>query len=89
MTNRVGHVQGGALYGIALAAAAHAVGPGMEVAEGHYQFVRPADGERIVVDGAVLRRGRSAAFAEATLTVEGRRVGATRFAFRPPIGGNG
>jgi acyl-coenzyme A thioesterase PaaI-like protein len=89
VTNRVGHVQGGALYGIALAAAARAVGPGMEVAEGHYQFVRPADGERIVVDGAVLRRGRSAAFAEATLTVEGRRVGAARFAFRPPIGGNG
>jgi acyl-coenzyme A thioesterase PaaI-like protein len=89
VTNRVGHVQGGALYGIALAAAARAVGPGMEVAEGHYQFVRPADGERIVVDGAVLRRGRSAAFAEATLTVEGRRVGVARFAFRPPIGGNG
>lgn len=88
VTNRVGHVQGGALYGIALAAAARAVGPGMEVAEGHYQFVRPADGKRIVVDGAVLRRGRSAAFAEATLTVEGRRVGVARFAFRPPIGGN-
>ncbi len=59
----------------------------MEVAEGHYQFVRPADGERIVVDGAVLRRGRSAAFAEATLTVQGRRVGAARFAFRPPLSG--
>jgi acyl-coenzyme A thioesterase PaaI-like protein len=89
VTNRVGHVQGGALYGIALAAAARAVGPGMEVAEGHYQFVRPADGERIVVDGAVLRRGRAAAFAEASLSVEGRRVGVARFAFRPPLGGNG
>ena len=85
VTNRVGHVQGGALYGIALAAAAHAVGPGMEVAEGHYQFLRPADGERIEVDGAVLRRGRAAAFAEATLSVEGRRVGVARFAFRTPL----
>lgn len=88
VSNRVGHVQGGALYGVALAAAARAVGPGMEVAEGHYQFVRPADGGQIDVEGAVLRRGRGAAFAEASLSVEGRRVGVASFAFRPPLHGD-
>jgi acyl-coenzyme A thioesterase PaaI-like protein len=86
LTNRVGHVQGGALYGIGLAAAAQAVGPGMVAAEGHVQFLRPADGELLVAEATALRRGRTAAFAEATLSVDGRPVVVGRYAFRPPAG---
>jgi acyl-coenzyme A thioesterase PaaI-like protein len=89
--NRVGHVQGGALYGIALAAAARAAGPGLEVAEGHVQFLRPAAGEVLTAEGTVIRRGRGAAFAEASLTVDGRPVVTGLFAFRPagPAGSGG
>jgi acyl-coenzyme A thioesterase PaaI-like protein len=83
ITNRVGHVQGGALYGIGLAAAARAVGEGMAVADGHLQFLRPADGGELVAEGTLLRRGRGAAFAESVLTVEGRVTAVGRYAFRP------
>ena len=84
LTNRVGHVQGGAVYGIALAAAAHAVGAGLEPAEGSVHFLRPADGDVLTAAASTTRLGRSAAFAEATLTVDDRPVAAGRFAFRPP-----
>jgi acyl-coenzyme A thioesterase PaaI-like protein len=83
ITNRVGHVQGGALYGIALAAAAQAAGPGLEVAEGHIQFLRPGDGEVLTAEATVTRRGRAAVFAEALLTVDGKDVVTGLFAFRP------
>jgi acyl-coenzyme A thioesterase PaaI-like protein len=83
ITNRVGHVQGGAVYGIALAAATRAVGAGLEVAEGHVQFLWPADGEVLTAVASTTRLGRGAAFAEATLTVGDRPVAAGRFAFRP------
>jgi acyl-coenzyme A thioesterase PaaI-like protein len=83
ITNRVGHVQGGALYGIGLAAAAQALGPDMAAADGHLQFLRPADGERLVAEGTTLRRGRGAAFAESRLTVDGRLTAVGRYAFRP------
>jgi acyl-coenzyme A thioesterase PaaI-like protein len=83
ITNRVGHVQGGAVYGIALAAATRAVGAGLEPAEGHVQFLRPADGDVLTAVASTTRLGRGAAFAEATLTVGDRPVAAGRFAFRP------
>jgi acyl-coenzyme A thioesterase PaaI-like protein len=83
ITNRVGHVQGGALYGIGLAAAAQAVGPGMAAADGHVQFLRPADGGELVAQGTTLRRGRGAAFAESRLTVDGRLTAVGHYAFRP------
>ncbi|MFP5370927.1 MAG: acyl-CoA thioesterase domain-containing protein, partial [Actinomycetes bacterium] len=81
--NRVGHVQGGALYGIGLAAAARAVGAGFEPADGHWQFLRPGDGELLVAEAAVRRLGRRAAFASVHLTIDGTPVGAGSFAFRP------
>jgi acyl-coenzyme A thioesterase PaaI-like protein len=84
ITNRVGHVQGGAVYGIALAAATRAVGAGLAVAEGHVQFLRPADADVLTAVASTTRLGRGAAFAEATLTVDDRPVAAGRFAFRPP-----
>jgi acyl-coenzyme A thioesterase PaaI-like protein len=83
LANRVGHVQGGAVYGIAVAAAARAVGPGLAVAEGHVQFLRPAAGTVLTAEARVTRRGRGAAFAEATLTVDDRTVATGLFAFRP------
>jgi acyl-coenzyme A thioesterase PaaI-like protein len=83
ITNRVGHVQGGALYGIALAAARQAAGPGLEVAEGSVRFLRPGDGEVLTAEATVSRRGRAAVFAEACLTVDGRTVVTGSFAFRP------
>lgn len=83
LANRVGHVQGGALYGIGLSAAARAVGPGFEPADGHWQFLRPGDGDLLVAEASVSRRGRRAAFASVRLTTDGRPVGAGHFAFRP------
>ncbi|MCV2490634.1 thioesterase family protein [Geodermatophilus sp. YIM 151500] len=99
LTNRVGHVQGGALYGIGLAAAARAVGPAAgppdgsrepadgprpDPADGYWQFLRPGDGDELVAEASVTRRGRSAAFAAVTVTVDGVPVGTGSFAFRPP-----
>lgn len=90
LTNRVGHVQGGALYGIGLAAAAQAIGTARDggsaapaPAEGSWQFLSPADGDELVAEATVGRVGRGAAFASVTLTVDGRAVGAGQFAFRP------
>jgi acyl-coenzyme A thioesterase PaaI-like protein len=83
--NRVGHIQGGALYGAAALVAARALNvPAAIVIEGHYQFVRPADGALVHGEGTVLRRGRSAAFVEARLAVDGKLVGAGLFSFRMP-----
>ncbi|WP_324275558.1 PaaI family thioesterase [Blastococcus brunescens] len=85
LTNRVGHLQGGALYGIGLAAADRAVqttGDPLDPADGSWQFLRPGDGTDLVVEATVARRGREAAFATVTLTVDGRAVGAGQFAFR-------
>jgi acyl-coenzyme A thioesterase PaaI-like protein len=87
--NRVGHVQGGALYGMGLAAAARAAratGAALDPAEGSWQFLRPGDGVDLRVEATVTRSGRSAAFAAVTLTVDGRAVGAGQFAFRPRTG---
>lgn len=94
LANRVGHVQGGALYGIGLAAAARAVSSGrhgattsLTPAEGSWQFLSPGDGDELVAEATVSRVGRGAAFASVTLTVDGRAVGAGQFAFRPDDAG--
>ena len=83
LANRARHVQGGALYGAAALAAAQALGaPGAVLADGHYQFLRPADGAVLTAEGSVLRRGRSVAFVEARLDVDGAAVGIGLFSFR-------
>ncbi|TFV64723.1 hypothetical protein E4P41_00320 [Geodermatophilus sp. DF01-2] len=94
LTNRVGHVQGGALYGIGLAAAARAVGSTgsdddspLVPADGSWQFLTPGDGDVLVAEATVRRAGRRAAFASVTLTVDGREVGIGQFAFRPDTAG--
>jgi acyl-coenzyme A thioesterase PaaI-like protein len=87
LSNRVGHIQGGALYGAAALVATRALNvPAATLIDGHYQFVRPADGAFLHGEGTVLRRGRMAAFVEARLAVDGKLVGAGLFSFRMPPG---
>ena len=84
LANRVGHIQGGALYGAAALAAAQALdAPGAVLADGHYQFLRPADGSILTAEGNAVRRGRSVAFVEAGLHVDDALVGVGLFSFRP------
>lgn len=83
LDNRVGHVQGGVLYGAAAAVAIQALeAPEAALADGYYQFLRPADGLILSGEGAVIRGGRRAAFVEARLAVDETPVGIGLFSFR-------
>ena len=83
LANRVGHIQGGALYGAAAIVAAQALGvPLTRLVDGHYQFLRIADGALLQGEASVLRRGRLASFVEARLSVDGKAVGYGLFSFR-------
>ena len=83
LANRVGHIQGGALYGAAAIVAAKALGvPLTHLVDGHYQFLRIADGALLHGEATVLRRGRLASFVEAQLSVDGKAVGYGLFSFR-------
>jgi len=85
LANRVGHIQGGALYGAAVIVAMQALGVmSSALVDGHYQFIRPADGKVLHGEGKVLRQGRMAAFVETRLSVDGRLVGTGLFSFRMP-----
>jgi acyl-coenzyme A thioesterase PaaI-like protein len=82
LANRVGHIQGGALYGAAAIVAAQALGaPLTALVDGHYQFLRIADGAILHGEASVLRRGRLASFVEARLSVDGKLVGVGCFSF--------
>src|SRR5262249_35144767 len=82
LANRVGHIQGGALYGAAAIVAAEALGvPLARLVDGHYQFLRVADGALLHGRATVLRRGRLASFVEAHLSVDGKAVGYGLFSF--------
>ncbi len=84
LANRVGHLQGGVVYGAAALAAAQAVGrPPSAIVDGHYQFLRPGDGERLTAEATVARRGRSVAFVESRLSVDGALIGLGLFTVRP------
>jgi acyl-coenzyme A thioesterase PaaI-like protein len=83
LANRVGHIQGGALYAAAAIVAAQALGaPLTRLVDGHYQFLRIADGALLHGEASVLRRGRLASFVEAQLSVDGKAVGYGLFSFR-------
>jgi len=83
LANRVGHIQGGALYGAAALVAAQALGvPLSLLVDGHYQFLRIADGALLHGEATVLRRGRLASFVEARLSVDNKTVGVGMFTFR-------
>lgn len=79
--NRGGHVQGGVLYGAAVAGAQRAVAEGMSLAEGHLSFLAPADGDALVVESRALRHGKRTSFAESRLRVGDRLVATGEFAF--------
>jgi acyl-coenzyme A thioesterase PaaI-like protein len=81
--NRVGVMQGGAVYGAAALAAEKALeGSGFVLADGHYQFLRPADGPELTARAQVTRRGRAVAFVDVTLSVGETLVGRGLFGFR-------
>jgi acyl-coenzyme A thioesterase PaaI-like protein len=83
LANRVGHIQGGALYGAAAIVAARALPvPLSHLVDGHYQFLRIADGALLHGEATVLRRGRLASFVQSTLSVDGKAVGHGLFSFR-------
>jgi acyl-coenzyme A thioesterase PaaI-like protein len=68
LLNRAGHVQGGALAGLAVASArAAARAPAGRVISAHVTFLRPAAPGCLGVQARVLRAGGRAVFAEAEL----------------------
>ncbi len=87
--NRGGHVQGGVLYGAAVAGARRVVAEGKSLAEGHLSFLAPADGGALVVESRVLRHGKRTSFAESRLRVGGRLVATGEFAFHRVPGAAG
>ena len=81
--NRIGVMQGGAVYGAAALAAEKAVeGTGFVLADGHYQFLRPADGAELTAVAKVSRQGRAVAFVDVRLSVGDTLVGTGLFGFR-------
>src|SRR5262249_21953832 len=82
--NRVGHLQGGALYAPAARAAHHGLGEdGWRLAAGTYQFLRPGEGELLIARATILRRGRAVAFARTQLDVDRTTIGSGQYVFRP------
>jgi acyl-coenzyme A thioesterase PaaI-like protein len=81
--NRVGQMQGGALYGAAGVAAEAALGPGWSISSGYAQFLRPVDAPSVDVSATVTRRGRRTSFTEATISAHGRTSLLARFTHRP------
>ncbi len=97
--NTVGVIHGGAVCG-ALVAAALACIPGDppgRILEQHVQFIRPAQGDELVVEAQLSRRGRSVIFvdaavtnpehkivASALITVRGPRAGSDSAIDEPP-----
>lgn len=87
--NRGGHVQGGVLYGAAVAGARRVVAEEMVLAEGHLSFLAPADGDALVVESRALRHGKRTSFAESRLRVGDRLVATGEFAFHRVPGAAG
>ncbi|MBS0320770.1 MAG: PaaI family thioesterase [Proteobacteria bacterium] len=56
--NRVGHVQGGLLLGVATGAACAALTPDYRIANATGWYLRPAQGRALTADADVLHRGR-------------------------------
>lgn len=80
MRNRARHVQGGLLYAAAAMAAIRSAGFGRhDIVDGTYQFLRPADGERLQIEARRLRRGRGTASVEIRLTADGTHCGEAIF----------
>lgn len=79
--NRIGVLQGGALYGVAALAAQRLAGPDMELAESSLQYLRPGDGRRLTVLATLTRRGRTVAFVDVSVEVDGRQIATGQHTF--------
>jgi acyl-coenzyme A thioesterase PaaI-like protein len=75
IANRVGHVQGGLLVGLAAATASAALGPQWVLSSISSWFVSPGEGDTLVTESSVTHRGRLTAVVRSqVLGVGGRRV---------------
>ncbi|MCD4526630.1 acyl-CoA thioesterase domain-containing protein [Nocardioides sp. cx-173] len=81
LANRIGDVQGGALFGIAATAAERLMGEGLELADAGMQYLRPVRGSRLSVTATAVRRGRSAGFVEARIDVDGQTTNVAHLTF--------
>lgn len=85
LANRIGDVQGGALFGIAATAASRLVGEDLVLADAGMQYLRPVRGTRLVVTATTVRRGRSVGFVDARIEVDGETTNVARLTFLPAI----
>lgn len=83
LNNRVGQMQGGALYGAAAAAATTAAGDDWQLGSGYVQYLRPVDPGRVTLQARVVRRGRRVVFSDVLMKTRGREVLVGRFTHRP------
>lgn len=79
--NRVGNVQGGALYGLAAVAAGRLVGADQRLADGAIQYLRPGTGEQLRVSATLVRRGRSVSFVDTLVEADDVAVASAHFTF--------
>ena len=80
--NRVGHLQGGAAYGLAALAARQVVGAGWKVGHGTVSYLRPGVGEHAVVQAHVIRRGGRSSVVDVTVET-GHTCAVGRFTLFP------
>lgn len=78
-SNRVGHAQGGVLYGAAARVAVRLLGAGSGLLEGHLQLVRPASGPVLSCSATVRRRGRRVVACEVRLCTDDEVVAVGQF----------
>jgi acyl-coenzyme A thioesterase PaaI-like protein len=77
--NRVGNVQGGALFGLTATAAGRLVGEGQQLADGSVQFLRPGTGGDLRVVATTVRRGRTVSAVDAVVECDGRVLVSAQF----------
>jgi len=77
--NRIGNVQGGALFGLAATAARRLAGGGQQLADGSMQFLRPGTGGDLRVTATVVRRGRTVSYVDAVVESGGRTLVSAHF----------
>ena len=83
LANRVGHVQGGALYGAAAICAGRLVDPArMKLADVHMQYLSPANSEVVEVQAEIVKRGRRVTFISCSLGTGGTTVATSHLTYR-------
>ncbi|GGJ42903.1 hypothetical protein GCM10010121_062690 [Streptomyces brasiliensis] len=85
--NRVGHLQGGVVYGLGAVAARHVLGNQCRVVDGRVQFLRPTGHGQVSITATVLRHGRSVSFVRVQLASDGRQTTEMTFTLAPDHNG--